>query len=50
MGQLITRGEVSVGILDLPEVIRLRNAGAPLDFVAPSEGASWTLRSRPSSA
>lgn len=38
MGQLITRGEVSIGILDLPEVIRLRNAGAPLDFVAPTEG------------
>jgi putative spermidine/putrescine transport system substrate-binding protein len=38
MGQLITRGEVSIGILDLPEVIRLRNAGAPLEFVAPTEG------------
>jgi putative spermidine/putrescine transport system substrate-binding protein len=38
MGQLITRGEVVAGILDLPEVIRLRNAGAPVEFVAPSEG------------
>ena len=38
MGQLITRGEIAIGILDLPEVIRLRNAGAPIDFVAPSEG------------
>ncbi len=38
MGQLITRGEVVAGILDLPEVIRLRNAGAPLEFVAPTEG------------
>ena len=38
MGQLLTRGEVDVGILDLPEVVRLRRGGAPIEFVAPAEG------------
>jgi putative spermidine/putrescine transport system substrate-binding protein len=38
MGQLITRGEIAIGILDLPEVVRLRRAGAPVAFAAPAEG------------
>ncbi len=38
MGQLLTRGEISVGILDLPEVVRLKRAGAPIEFAAPTEG------------
>ncbi|MBM3571740.1 MAG: extracellular solute-binding protein [Alphaproteobacteria bacterium] len=38
MGQLITRSEIAAGILDLPEVVRLRRGGAPVAFAAPSEG------------
>lgn len=38
LGQLLTRGEVAAGILDLPEVVRLKRAGAPVAFVAPEEG------------
>ncbi len=38
LGQLLGRGEVSIGILDLPEVVRLRKAGTPVAFVAPTEG------------
>lgn len=38
MGQLLVRGEISVGILDMPETVRLKRTGAPLEFVAPTEG------------
>jgi len=38
MGQLLARGEVAAGILDLREQIFLKRGGAPLEFVAPSEG------------
>lgn len=38
MGQLLVRGEISVGIIDMPEIVRLKRGGAPLEFVAPTEG------------
>jgi putative spermidine/putrescine transport system substrate-binding protein len=38
MGQLLSRGEISIGILDMPEAVRLKRAGAPIEFVAPTEG------------
>ncbi|MBM3522920.1 MAG: ABC transporter substrate-binding protein [Alphaproteobacteria bacterium] len=38
MGQLLTRGEIAIGILDVPEILRLKNAGAPVEFAAPTEG------------
>lgn len=38
MGQLLVRGEIAVGILDMPEAVRLKRGGAPIEFVAPTEG------------
>lgn len=38
MGQLLSRGEISVGVIDMPEIVRLKRSGAPLAFVAPEEG------------
>jgi len=38
MGQLLVRGEISVGILDMPEAVRLKRGGAPIEFVPPAEG------------
>jgi putative spermidine/putrescine transport system substrate-binding protein len=38
MGQLLVRGEIAVGILDMPEAVRLKRGGAPIAFVAPAEG------------
>ncbi|MBM3568320.1 MAG: extracellular solute-binding protein [Alphaproteobacteria bacterium] len=38
MGQLLVRGEISVAILDMPETVRLKRGGAPVEFVAPEEG------------
>lgn len=38
MEKLLIQGEVQVGILDMPAAIRLKKGGAPIGWVAPSEG------------
>ena len=38
MEKLLVQGEVLVGILDMPAAIRLKKAGAPIGWVAPSDG------------
>ena len=38
MEKLLIQGEVQVGILDMPAAIRLKRGGAPIGWVAPSEG------------
>lgn len=38
MEKLLIQGEVLVGILDMPAAIRLKKAGAPIGWVAPSDG------------
>jgi putative spermidine/putrescine transport system substrate-binding protein len=38
MEKLLIQGEVLVGILDMPAAIRLKKSGAPIGWVAPSDG------------
>ena len=38
MEKLLVQGEVLVGILDMPAAVRLKKAGAPVGWVAPSDG------------
>ena len=38
LNQFITTGEIVVAPLDIAEVIRLKEKGAPVDFVVPQEG------------
>lgn len=38
MEKLLIQGEVLVGILDMPAAVRLKRSGAPIGWVAPSEG------------
>src|SRR2546427_13305817 len=38
MEKLLVQGEVLIGILDMPAAVRLKKSGAPIGWVAPSEG------------
>jgi putative spermidine/putrescine transport system substrate-binding protein len=38
MEKLLVQGEVLVGILDMPAAVRLKKSGAPIGWVAPSDG------------
>jgi putative spermidine/putrescine transport system substrate-binding protein len=38
MEKLLVQGEVLVGILDMPAAVRLKKSGAPIGWVAPTEG------------
>jgi len=38
LATMLTRGDVTVAVIDFPEIVALRKKGVPVDMVVPSEG------------